>query len=212
VRWLAKDWVAAADNNAGPKCIRSNVHRKTIAYLRKEIAMKSANHRSLRMPLLGALLGALLFTGACSAPAPVANFTSALSLSNVTERAAGFSSALNRQSVPVRMLLAATNSAIEVATDEYLGSPVNINQLVRNTTGIDMGLDPQPNEIATLSVVNKTTNDVQSWTLSPDVKSIQLLQGSAENVELKVINESPLRIELWVDGSPQVVEAEFELR
>ncbi len=167
---------------------------------------------TLRLPLLGGLLAVLVFTGACTAPAPVAGITQALTLANVTERAADVSSAFSKQSVPVRMLLAATNSAIEVATDEYLGKSINVNALVLNTTGIDMGLDPQPDEIATLSVVNKLTNSVQSFTLSPDVKSIKLSQDGAQNVELKVINESPLRIELWVDGSPQVVDAEFEMR
>lgn len=110
-------------------------------------------------------------------------------------------------SVPVRMMLAAGNSAIEVATEAYFGAPVDLSGLIERSTGIEIGPKASPADVASLIVINKLTNETQAWTLGENVKSIRLDPKSAESIELRVVNESPLRIEVWVDGEVQQIDA-----
>ena len=105
------------------------------------------------------------------------------------------------------MLLAAGNSAIEVATEEYFGSRVDLSAMIEKNTGIQIGPKANPADVPSLIVINKQTNEAQTWTLGDNVKSIHLNPESAKSIELRVVNESPLRIEVWVDGTVQQIDA-----
>lgn len=141
------------------------------------------------------LLAAIILTAGCSAPlAAVGNVAKQVTSGNM-------------MSVPVKMLLAAGNSAIEVASQEYLGTPVNVSGMIKRTTGIQVGPEATPAEVASLMVINKLTNETEAWQLSDNVKSIRLDPKAAKSIELRVVNESPLRIEVWVDGTEQQIDA-----
>jgi hypothetical protein len=145
--------------------------------------------------LLLALMMVVVVMAGCSAPLQaVGNF-------------AGRVADVQLTSVPVKMLLAASNSAIEVASEEYFGTRVDLSSMIERSTGIDIGPNATPAEVASLMVINKLTNETQAWTLSDDVKSIRLDPKAAESIELRIVNESPLRIEVWVDGTEQQVDA-----
>lgn len=152
--------------------------------------------RQSRMSLVAlVLVVAVLVTAGCASPMEM--------VGTMAKQVTGAQLA----SVPVRMLLAAGNSAIEVATEEYFGTPVDLSGMIERSTGIEIGPKANPADVASLMVINKLTNETQAWTLSENVKSIRLDPEAAQSIEIRVVNESPLRIEVWVDGSVQQIDA-----
>jgi hypothetical protein len=61
-------------------------------------------------------------------------------------------------------------------------------------------------------VVNKKTNAIRYWQLTNNVKSISLKHERPGAIELKVVNESPLRVELWMEGDVQAIDINIELK
>jgi hypothetical protein len=56
-----------------------------------------------------------------------------------------------------------------------------------------------------LMVISKATNEMLYWEISDAVKAISLSADQSAGVEMKVINEDPLRIEVWVDSGVEDV-------
>ena len=63
-----------------------------------------------------------------------------------------------------------------------------------------------------LLLLTKKTNDVKYWELTDKVKMIRLKHQNPGAIELKVINEKPLRVELWIDGNTKEIDATVELK
>ena len=61
-------------------------------------------------------------------------------------------------------------------------------------------------------LVNKQSNDILYWGLKERVKMIRLRHETPSAIELKVINETPLRIELWIEGKVDGIEMEVEMK
>ena len=121
-------------------------------------------------------------------------------------------------SVPVKIVFAATSAAVEVAAEEYLGMNVDVPDLLAQVFGVEtgsradarVGLPPANDPV--LMVVNKSTNDVLYWTLTDEVKAIRLKHDAPGEVELKVVNDDPLRVELWIGGDVEAIHAVIEFK
>lgn len=114
--------------------------------------------------------------------------------------------------VAVKMIFAAGQAALQVALDELSGAvgvdPISVRNLVV-AGDIQNGLPP--GDIAVLMVVHKKTNQVQYWRLTKNVKMIRLKSSNPGPIELKVVNENPLRVELWLEGDAPEVDVVVEL-
>lgn len=116
------------------------------------------------------------------------------------------------QSVPVKIALAAGSAALQVASEEYFGMRLDVFDLLSRVANVDVQVGIPPTDEPVLMVVNKQTNDILYWRLTKDVASIRLRHADPGAVELKVINESPLRVELWVDGDLDEIDAVIDFR
>lgn len=116
------------------------------------------------------------------------------------------------KSVPLKIVLAAGNAALQIAAEEYLGVQIDVNDLLRQVAGVDIGTGVPPTDIPVLMVVDKKTNDILYWRLTENVKMIRLKHDMPGEIELKVMNESPLRIELWIAGDVENIDVTVELR
>jgi hypothetical protein len=121
-------------------------------------------------------------------------------------------------SVPVKIVFAATSAAVEVAADEYLGMTLDMPDLLKQIFGVESGsradarVGVPPAEAPVLMVVNEHTNDVLYWTLADEVKAIRLKHNAPGEIELKVVNDDPLRVELWIGGDVEAIDAVIEFR
>jgi hypothetical protein len=121
-------------------------------------------------------------------------------------------------SVPVKIVFAATSAAVEVAAEEYLGMNVDVPDLLEQVFGVEtgsrvdarVGIPPAGDPV--LMVVNEGTNDVLYWTLTDEVKAIRLKHDAPGEIELKVVNDDPLRVELWIGGDVEAIDAVIEFR
>lgn len=121
-------------------------------------------------------------------------------------------------SVPVKIVFAATSAAVEVAAQEYLGMNVDVPDLLQQVFGVEtgsrvdarVGLPPAGSPV--LMVVNKSTNDVLYWTLTDEVRAIRLRHDAPGEIELKVVNDDPLRVELWIGGDVEAIDAVIEFK
>jgi len=73
------------------------------------------------------------------------------------------------------------------------------------------GVGLPPRDIPVLMIVNKRTNDVRHWKLTDNVRLIRVRHGDPGEIELRVMNEDPLRVELWF-SSEREVEVDIELK
>ena len=115
------------------------------------------------------------------------------------------------KSIPLRIAMAAGSAALQVAIEEFAGVEIDVKELVQQVALEDVGTGVPPNDIPVLMVVNKETNDILYWKLTDKVKMIRLRHEQPGGIELKVINEQPLRIELWIDGNIEDVEITIEM-
>lgn len=152
--------------------------------------MQSIHHRLL---LIIALIS--IITTGCSSP---------LSQKDVRVRIS---------SLPIRIAFAIGGATLEVLTEEFAGVKIDSKNLLSQifptldaTTGAPSGNNP------VLLVVNKKTNDIMYWQLTNNVKMIRLKHTSPGAIELKVVNESPLRIELWIEGNIQSIDVDIDLK
>lgn len=115
--------------------------------------------------------------------------------------------------IPMRILLSAGAAAVHVIVEELTGLGIDheeLRKLVTQDTQIGEGLPP--GDIATLMLVQKSTNDVRYWRLTDNVKTISLRTQQGNGLELKVLNETPLRIELWLDSEAKEIDVEVEMK
>lgn len=156
--------------------------------------------------LFGSLLtGSMLLLAGCAMPALPIDVAALNPLreEGVTVRV---------QSVPVKIALAAGSAALQVASEEYFGMRLDVFDLLARVASVDVQVGIPPTDEPVLMIVNKQTNDILYWRLTKDVASIRLRHANPGAVELKVVNESPLRVELWVDGDIETVDAVIDFR
>jgi hypothetical protein len=67
-----------------------------------------------------------------------------------------------------------------------------------------------PTDVPVLMVISKQNNDMLFWQLSEEVQTVRLRADNPGGIEMKVSNESPLRIELWVDAGIETVDVTVE--
>jgi hypothetical protein len=116
-------------------------------------------------------------------------------------------------SLPIRIAFAAGGATLEVLAEEFTGVKIDSKDLLSqvfpsldSTNGTPAGSNP------VLMVVNKKTNDIMYWQLTNNVKMIRLKHDSPGAIELKVVNESPLRVELWMEGDIKAIDIDIELK
>jgi hypothetical protein len=116
------------------------------------------------------------------------------------------------QSIPLKIALAAGGAALQVAIEEFAGVKIDVKDLMQQVAIEDVKTGIPPTDIPILMVVNKQTNDILYWRLTDKVKMIRLRHDRPGGIELKVINESPLRIELWIEGNIEEVSIAVEMK
>lgn len=151
------------------------------------------------------LIGATLLLSGCAMPQMPIDIAALnpLSEDGVTVRV---------QSVPVKIALAAGSAALQVASEEYFGMRLDAFDLLSKVANVNVEVGIPPTDEPVLMVVNKETNDILYWRLTEDVRSIRLKHDNPGEIEMKVLNESPLRVELWISGEVDQIDAVVEFR
>jgi hypothetical protein len=112
------------------------------------------------------------------------------------------------------MIFAAGQAAVQVAADELkdsLGLDLKAILGFAFVGEVQNGLPP--GDIPVLMVVHKKTNQTQFWQLTDKVKSIRLKSENPGPIELRVVNEIPLRVELWLEAdTPPDIEVIIEFK
>jgi len=159
--------------------------------------------------LFGSLVvGSALFLTGCQIPALPKMPVDVAALNPLREEGV----TVRIQSVPVKIALAAGSAALQVASEEYFGMRLDVFDLLTRVANVDVQVGIPPTDEPVLMVVNKQTNDILYWRLTEDVASIRLRHVNPGTVDLKVINESPLRVELWVDGDLDAIDTVIDFR
>jgi hypothetical protein len=116
-------------------------------------------------------------------------------------------------SLPIRIVLAASGATVEVLAEEFIGVKIDSKDLLSQifpaiapTNGAPSGNNP------VLMIVNKKTNDIMYWQLTDKVKTVSLKHASPGAIELKIVNESPLRVELWIEGDIKSIDVDIQLK
>lgn len=117
-------------------------------------------------------------------------------------------------SVPLKIALVAGGAALQVAAEEFAGVRIDSRDLLSQIVEFEDAESgwPAREDTPVIMVINKATNDVLYWQLSASVQSIRLRHETPGTVELKVTNDSPLRVELWIDGAVEELQVDVELR
>ncbi len=118
-------------------------------------------------------------------------------------------------SIPLKIALAAGPPIIDVAVKELFGVSINTDDLVRQIiVGGVRGIseDFPSNDAPILILIDKGSNNIRYWKLTDRVHKITLRTQNPEEVVLNVINEIPLRIELWVSGNIKDVEIKVDFK
>jgi hypothetical protein len=116
-------------------------------------------------------------------------------------------------SVPLKIVLVAGIATLQVLADDLpdIGIDVAdlIDQIVENDNAVT---GVPPSDVPVVMVVNKKTNDILYWKLTDKVKTIRLKHDNPGAIELKVQNETPLRVELWMDGDINEIKIDVEMK
>ena len=116
-------------------------------------------------------------------------------------------------SLPVRIVLAASGATLEVLAEEFTGVKIDAKDLLSQIFPSLTPANGAPSgNNAVLMVVNKKTNDIMYWQLTDKVKTISLKHNSPGAIELKIVNESPLRVELWMEGDIKSIDVDIQLK
>ncbi len=116
------------------------------------------------------------------------------------------------KAVVLKIAFAAGSAALQVAVEEFAGVKFDAKELLRQIVKIEEPtLGTPPAETPVIMLVNKQSNDILYWQLTEQVKMIRLRHETPGAIELKVINETPLRIELWIEGKVDGIEVEVEM-
>ena len=89
---------------------------------------------------------------------------------------------------------------LRVASEEYLGMSIDTKALLALITPSEAKIGIPSDDNPVLILINKNTNEIKYWLLTEQVKMISLKHDNPGPIEFKVINEHPLRIELWISG------------
>lgn len=117
------------------------------------------------------------------------------------------------KAVVLKIAFAAGSAALEVAVEEFAGVKFDAKELLRQIIEIEEPtLGTPPADTPVIMLVNKQSNDILYWQLTEQVKMIRLRHDTPGAIELKVINETPLRIELWIEGKVDGIEVEVEMK
>ena len=117
------------------------------------------------------------------------------------------------QAVVLKIAFAAGSAALQVAVEEFAGVKFDAKELLRQIVEIEEPtLGTPPGDTPVIMLVNKQSNDILYWQLTEQVKMIRLRHETPGAIELKVINETPLRVELWIEGKVDGIEVEVEMR
>lgn len=63
-----------------------------------------------------------------------------------------------------------------------------------------------------LMLISKGTNEIVYWKLTEKVQSIELINDNPQKFALKLINENPLLIQLWVESGVENVDVKVNFR
>jgi len=116
------------------------------------------------------------------------------------------------KSVPLKIVMAAGTAALQVALEEFAGVQIDSKDLLKQVSGDDVIAGVPPTDAPVLMVISKKTNDMMYWRLTDKVKAIRLKDDKPGAIELRVLNETPLRIELWIEGDIKEVKIEAEMK
>lgn len=116
------------------------------------------------------------------------------------------------KSVPLKIVMAAGTAALQVALEEFAGVQIDSKDLLKQVSGDDVIAGIPPTDAPVLMVISKKTNDMMYWKLTDKVKAIRLKDDKPGAIELRVLNETPLRIELWIEGDIKEVKLEAEMK
>lgn len=114
-------------------------------------------------------------------------------------------------SVALKILLVGGSEALRIASETYLGVSFDSKALLALIAPSDAEAGLPPSDRPVLMLVNKNTNAIKYWELTDKVKMIRLKHQSPGPIELKVLNQKPLRIELWIEGDLKELDATVEL-
>lgn len=116
-------------------------------------------------------------------------------------------------SIPLRIAISASAIVLEVVTERFLGVKVDYKSLIDSVVeSPDAIEDAPPSSKPVLMLVSKKNNQMMYWVLTDNVKMIHLHDKNPGAIDLKVINEQPLRVELWIDGDVKDVQIDLELK
>lgn len=117
------------------------------------------------------------------------------------------------KAVVLKIAFAAGSAALQVAVEEFDGVKFDAKELLRQIIASEEPtLGTPPADTPVIMLVNKQSNDILYWQLTEQVKMIRLRHETPGAIELKVINETPLRIELWIEGKVDGIEVEVEMK
>lgn len=116
------------------------------------------------------------------------------------------------QAVALKMIFAAGQAALQVGVEEFTGIEVDPKSLLGLIVNGDVQSGLPPSDISVLMVIHKKTNQVQHWELTDQVKMIRLKHNDPGSIELKVLNEQPLRVELWLEGDISELDVVVEMK
>ena len=125
----------------------------------------------------------------------------------------GGSAVVRLNAIPMRIIFKAGVAVVEIAIEEIAGTKIDVADLMAQifkSATPEKGLPPKDTPV--LMVVDKKTNNVMYWQLTSNVKAIRLKHNEPGVIELKVLNEKPLRIELWIEGNIQTLEVVVEMQ
>ena len=115
-------------------------------------------------------------------------------------------------SITLKIGLAVGSAIVKVAVEEFVGFEIDTDDLLKQIIVGKISKGTLSEKVPSLIVINKKSNDILSWKLTKEVKTIRLKSKNPGEIELKVINEDPLRIELWVGADLKEVEVTVELK
>lgn len=116
------------------------------------------------------------------------------------------------KSVPLKIAVAAGSAVLQVALEEFAGVQIDSKDLLRQVAGDDVVIGIPPTDVPVLMVISKKTNDMLYWKLTDKVKAIRLKDDKPGAIELRVLNETPLRIELWIEGDIKEIKINVEMK
>lgn len=113
--------------------------------------------------------------------------------------------------VPCKIKFGPLAAALEVDLSEVRNLALDAKQLYDEIVNGEPSTVPPPSESPVVMVVNKKRNKFTYFTLTPNVKELRLRTANSSEVELNIMNQEPLRVELWV-STDQPIEIDIEFK